>query len=167
MIWGYQPLLEAFSPEQARDDSNRHKLAFLAAALRAQAWGIGALLPQSQFMGPVAIESPTIEADMLVNPPVAGAVQRRSYRQSVASVIGSAWRVPGGGLALVLVNIHSQAVEFTARLRSSRLGLQLPLRLMGRTFSEDGDVPAASLRASGSEIGGRLPGRAVVLVSLR
>lgn len=167
MVWGYQPLLEGFSPEQARDDSNRHKLAFLAAALRAQAWGIGALLPQSQFMGPVAIECPNIEVDMLVNPPYSTAAERCSYRLSVPSVIGSAWRVPGGGLALVLVNVHNQTVEFTARLRSSRLGLQLPLRLMGRTFSEDGDVPAASLRASGSEIGGRLPGRAIVLVSLR
>ena len=167
VVWGYQPLLEAFSPEQARDDSNRHKLAFLAAALRAQAWGIGALLPQSQFMGPVAVECPSIEADMLVNPPYLAAAERRSYRQFMPSVMGSAWRVPGGGLALVLVNVHNQTVEFTARLRSSRLGLQLPLRLMGRTFSEDGDVPAASLRASGSEIGGRLPGRAIVLVSLR
>jgi hypothetical protein len=167
VVWGYQPLLEGFSPEQARDESNRYKLAFLAAALRAQAWGIGALLPQSQFMGPVAVECPSIEADMLVNPPYSTAAERRCYRQSVPSVVSSAWRVPGGGLALVLVNIHNQTVEFTARLRSSRLGLQLPLRLMGRTFSEDGDVPAASLRASGSEIGGKLPGRAIVLVSLR
>jgi hypothetical protein len=35
------------------------------------------------------------------------------------------------------------------------------------TFSEDGDVPAATLRASGSEISGRLPGRSVVLLTLR
>jgi hypothetical protein len=167
MIWGYQPQLEGFSPEQARDEGNRHKLAFLAAALRAQAWGIGALLPQSQFLGPVAVECPAVEADMLVNPPYATAAERLWYRQPLPSVMASAWRVPGGGLALVLVNIHQQTVEFTARLRASRLGLQLPLRLIGRTFSEDGDVPAASLRASGAEIGGKLPGRAIVLVSLR
>jgi hypothetical protein len=167
LIWGYQPLLESFHPDQARDDANRRKLAFLAAALRAQAWGIGALLPQSQFMGPIAVECPTIEADMLVNPPYSGAADRRSVRRSLPSVQGSAWRVPGGGLALVLVNIHNQAVDFTARLRSSRLNLHLPLRLMGRTFSEDGDVPGASLGTSGSDISGRLPGRAIVLISLR
>jgi hypothetical protein len=167
VIWGYQPLLEGFSPEQARDDSNRYKLAFLAAALRAQAWGIGALIPQSQFMGPVALDCPSVEADMLVNPPYSSPVERRSNRRSLPSFLGSAWRVPGGGLALVLVNIHSQAADFTARLRASRLGLQLPLRLMGRTFSEDGDAPAASLRTSGTDISGRLPGRAITLISLR
>ena len=167
MIWGYQPLLENFHPNQARDEGNRRKLAFLAAALRAQAWGIGALLPQSQFMGPLSIECPAIEADVLVNPPYSTAAERRSYRRSFPAVMGSAWRVPGGGLALVLVNIHNQPVDFAARLRSSRLNLQLPLRLLGRTFSEDGDVPAASLGASGSEITGRLPGRAIVLISLR
>ena len=167
MLWGYQPLLENFRPEQARDDSNRHKLAFLAVALRAQAWGIGALLPQSQFMGLLAVDCPGIEADMLVDPPYSSAAERRFYRRSLPAVHASAWRVPGGGLALVLANIHSQAVEFAARLRSSRLNLKLPLRLIGRAFSEDGDVPAASLRTSGSEISGKLPGRAIVLVSLR
>ena len=167
LTWGYEPLLESFLPEQARDDGNRHKLAFLAAALRAQAWGIGALIPQSQFMGPVAVECPSLEADMLVNPPRSAAAERRFYRRSLPSVLASAWRVPGGGLALVLVNINQQSVDFTARLRSARLSPQLPLRLMGRTFSEDGDVPAASLGASGSDITGRLPRRAIVLVSLR
>ncbi|MFB3882360.1 MAG: DUF6259 domain-containing protein [Armatimonadota bacterium] len=167
LTWGYEPLLEGFLPEQARDESSRHKLAFLAAALRAQAWGIGALIPQSQFMGPIAVECPAIEADMLVNPPRSTAAERRFRRQSLPSVLASAWRVPGGGLALVLVNINQQAVEFTARLRSARLSPQLPLRMMGRTFSEDGDVPAASLGASGTDITGKLPRRAIVLVSLR
>ncbi len=167
VTWGYQPVLEGFLPEQSRDEANRHKLAFLAAALRAQAWGIGALLPQSQFLGPLSIECPTLEEDMLVNPPGASAAERRTRRQAVPAVHGSAWRVPGGGLAAVLVNISAREVGFTARLRSSRLGLQLPLRLIGRTFSEDGDVPAASLRASGSEIAGRLPPRSIVLISIR
>jgi hypothetical protein len=38
---------------------------------------------------------------------------------------------------------------------------------MGRTFSEDGDVPAAKLRTSGAEISGRVPARSVLLLSLR
>jgi hypothetical protein len=167
LVWGYQPILEGFAPEQSRDEANRRKLAFLAAALRAQAWGIGALLPQSQFLGPLNIECPTLEEDLLSDPPGASPTDRRTRRQLLPSVHGSAWRVPGGGLSAVLVNIGATEVDFTARLRSSRLALQLPLRLMGRTFSEDGDVPAASLRASGSEIGGRLPSRSIVLVSIR
>ncbi len=167
LIWGYAPLLDGFSPEQARDDINRHKLAFLAAVLRAQAWGIGALLPQSQFLGPLSLDCPTLEADLLINPPFSTAASRRSKRRTVPTAYGSAWRVPGGGLALVLVNIHTQPVDFAARLRDSRLNLHLPLRMIGRTFSEDGDVPAASLSASGSQIGGKLPGRGIVLVSLR
>ena len=167
LTWGYHPLLENFLPEQARDETNRRKLAFLAAGLRAQAWGIGALVPQSQLMGSLAMECPMIEADLLVNPPYSSAAERRSLRRAVQTVHGSAWRVPGGGLALILVNIHTEPVDFAARLRVSRLNLQLPLRMMGRTFSEDGDAPAASLRASGSEIGGKLPGRAIVLISLR
>ncbi len=167
LTWGYAPLLDGFSPEHARDDTNRHKIAFLAAALRAQAWGIGALVPQSQFMGSLKMEGPTLEADLLINPTYSIAANRRSQRRVLPTAYGSAWRVPGGGLALVLVNIHTQPVDFTARLRDSRLNLQLPLRMIGRTFSEDGDVPAASLRASGSEIGGKLPGRGIVLVSLR
>ncbi len=167
VVWGYQPLLEGFALQHARTDGNRHKLAFLAAALRAQAWGIGALLPQSRFMGVLAIECPVLEVDLLVNPPNGAASDRRVFRRAVPCVLGSAWRVPGGGLALILVNIHTQSVDFTAGLRSSRLSLPLPLRLIGRTFSEDGDVLAASLRAAGSEIGGRLPHRAIILVSVR
>jgi len=167
MTWGYQLLLENFSPEQAHDDSNRHKLAFLAAAIRAQAWGVGALLPQSQFMGPLAIDCPTVDADILVNPPHSAPADRRVVRRRLPAVHGSAWRVPGGGIALLLVSISSQPADFTARLRSSRLSPQLPLRLIGRTFSEDGDVPAASLRTSGTDIGGRLPGRTIALISLR
>ncbi len=167
VVWGYNPMLEGFAPEQVRDDSNRHKLAFLAAALRAQAWGIGALLPQSQFMGPISVQCPSIEVEMLVNPLYSSPSERLSYRRSFPSVLASAWRVPGGGLAVIFVNIHSQTIDFTARLRSSRLRLQFPLRLIGRTFSEDGDVPAASLGSSGSEISGKLPGRAITLVSLR
>ena len=167
MTWGYQPLLENFSPAQLRDDPNRHKMAFLAAALRAQTWGVGALLPHARFLGPLAIDCPAIETDLLVNPHRAVPEERRSFRRSVPAVQGSAWRVPGGGLALVFVNIHTQGTEFTSQLSSRRLGLKLPLRLVGRTFSEDGDVPAASLKASGSEVSGKLPARAIVLVSVR
>jgi len=88
-------------------------------------------------------------------------------RRTVPSILGSAWRTPGGGLALILVSIHDQPVEFTTRLRSSRLEVNLPVQFIGRTFSEDGDVPAATLRASGSEVSGKLPGRSVILLTLR
>jgi hypothetical protein len=118
-------------------------------------------------MGPLAIESSPAEIEFLISPPGSGSADRRAVRRSVHPVLGSAWRTPGSGLALLLANVSQQPGEFAARLRSSRLSLQLPLRLVGRTFSEDGDVPAASLRPSGSEISGRLPGRSVVLISLR
>ncbi len=167
VAWGHHPLLANFSPEQSRSEAGPRKLAFLAAALRAQAWGAGALLPYSQFMGPLTIDSSPADIDLLVNPPDSGPDARRLIRRSIQHVIGSAWLTPGSGLALLLVNITHQEREFAARLRSSRLSPKLPLRLLGRTFSEDGDVPAASLRASGTEISGRLPGRCVVLISLR
>jgi len=167
VVWGHHPVLANFSPEQSRSEASPRKLAFLAAALRAQAWGAGALLPYSQFMGPLSIESSPAEIDLLINPVNSEPADRRLVRRSIQPVLGSAWRTPGSALALVLVNISHQAREFAARLRSSRLSPKLPLRLLGRTFCEDGDVPAASLRTSGTEISGRLPGRCVVLVSLR
>ncbi len=145
---------------------NRRKLAFLAAAARATAWGVGALLPFSEFMGPLAVDSPPLSINLLVNPFHSSAAERRAMQRAVRPVLGSAWRSPGGSLALVLVNIHDRAQDFTARLRSQRLHLQLPLRLVGRVFSEDGDVPAPTLRASGSEIGGRLSARSILLLSL-
>jgi hypothetical protein len=43
----------------------------------------------------------------------------------------------------------------------------LPIQLIPRTFSEDGDMPAATLRASGTEIRGRVPARSVILLTLR
>ena len=165
--WGHQLMITGFSPEQTRDDGNRHKLAFLSTVLRAQAWGVGALIPYSEFMGSLRIDAPAIEASLLVNPPGSGPADRHLLRRSLSPVLGSGWRTPGAGLALVLINIHDQTVEFAAHLRSGRLGLSLPLQPIGRTFSEDGDVPAATLRASGSEIGGRIPGRSVVLLTLR
>jgi hypothetical protein len=165
-VWGHHPLLANFSPEQARSDVSLRKLAFLAAVLRAQSWGVGALLPYSEFMGPLSIDSSPAEIEFLVNPSGSTPADRRAIRRSVHPVLGSAWRTPGSGLALLLANTGQQSREFTARLRSSRLSLQLPLRLVGRTFCEDGDMPAASLRPSGSEVSGRLPGRCVVLISL-
>jgi hypothetical protein len=167
VTWGCQPILEGFERTQTRSDANNHKLAFLAAAYRAHSWGVGVLVPQSLFLGPVEIECPSVEIDFLVNPPHSTSAERRSFRRSVPAVLGSAFRVPGGGLSLLVVNIDQRPAAFVARLRSSRLSVQLPLRFTGRTFSEDGDAPAAALQAAGSEISGRLPARAIVLISLR
>ena len=166
-VWGHQLMLTNFSPEQARDDADRRKLAFLSAVLRAQAWGVGALLPFAEFLGMLDIESPRLELELLVNPPGSAPSDRRSVRRGLAPVLGSAWGTPGGGVALVLANLHDQPADFATRLRSARMTVNLPLQLMGRTFSEDGDVPAATLRTSGAEISGRVPARSVVLLSLR
>ena len=165
--WGHHPVLANFAVEQARQENSRRRLAFLAAGLRAQAWGVGALLPFAEFMGPLEVESPTLDVDFLVNPAVGNAEDRHSLRLTIHPILGSAWRTPGGGLALVLVNVHQQLLEFAARLASRRLERQSPLHVVGRAFSEDGDAPAASLVASGTEISGRLPGRCVLLVTLR
>jgi len=166
-LWGHQLLLSNFFPQQGRAERNHPKLAFLAAALRAQAWGVGALLPNSEFMGPLTIECPPISLDLLINPPGSAPEQRESIRRSIPPVLGSAWRVRGSGLTLALANIHHQPVEFATQLRSARFSVSLPIQLIGRTFSEDGDVPGATLRASGTDIGGHLPARSIVLVTLR
>jgi hypothetical protein len=165
--WGHHPVLENFAPGHTRDDANRRKMAFLSAAVRASAWGVGALVPFSEFMGPLAVESSSLAISLLVNPRRSSAGERRSIRRAIQPVLGSAWRAPGGGLALVLANIATEAQDFASRLRSGRLGIRLPLRMVGRVFSEDGDVPAPRLRASGSEISGSLPARSVLLISLR
>jgi hypothetical protein len=166
-IWGHYPILENFVPGQTRDDANRHKMAFLAATVRASAWGVGALLPFAEFMGPLAIESSSLDIELLIDGPPSVPSQRRSIRRAVQPVLGTAWRVPGGSPALVLTNMDARPQDFAARLRSGRLGVQLPLRMTGRVFSEDGDTPAPRLSAAGSEISGNLPGRSVLLMSLR
>lgn len=165
--WGQQAYLDGFALEQGRDERNRRKLAFLSAGMRAQAWGVAALLPQSRFLGMLDIACRNVELALLVNARRSTPADRRVMSRSAAPVLGTAYRTPGGSFALVLVNILTQPTEFTARLRSSRLSVQLPIRLVGRTFSEDGDTPAASLHASGMEIRGRLPARSVSLISLR
>ena len=71
------------------------------------------------------------------------------------------------GFTLALANIHHQPVEFATQLRSAGFSVSLPIQLIGRTFSEDGDVPGATLRASGTDIGGHLPAHSIVLVTLR
>ena len=167
ICWGHHLLLASFSPDQARREDVRRKLAFLAAGLRAQAWGVGALLPYAEFMGPLEVDSPILDLAFLVNPCDATPSDRRSLHVNTHPILGSAWRTPGGGLSLVFVNAHQQLLEFSAHLPSSRLLLEPPLHLVGRTFSEDGDAPAASLLVSGTEISGRLPGRCVLLVTLR
>jgi hypothetical protein len=167
VTWGHHPVLDGFTPGHTRDDANRHKMAFLAAAIRASAWGVGALLPFSEFMGPLAVDSSSLTIHMLINPPRSSVAERRSIHRAIRPVLGSAWRTPGGGLALVIANMAERDQDFAARLSSRRLGAQLPLRMAGRVFSEDGDVPAPSLLASGSEISGKLAARSVLLVSLR
>jgi len=165
--WGHQTMLSNFSPEQAQGDANRRKLIFLWTVLRAQSWGVGALLAYSEFMGPLAVETTPVELEMLVNPPDSQPSDRRVVRRALSPIVGSAWRTPGGGPALMLVNSHDQQLDFATRLRSARLGVSLPIQLIGRTFSEDGDVSDATLRTSGSEISGRLPARSVILLTLR
>jgi hypothetical protein len=165
IVWGRQLALANFAPEQARDERNRRKLAFLAAALRAQTWGLGALLPEAECLGLLAVDTPAIEVEFLINP-WGGAVAPRVTRKRILPVLGSAWRLPGGGNALVIANIHDHPVEFSTLLRPSRMILNLPLHLVGRTFSEDGDAPAATLRVSGTEINGRVPARCLLLVTL-
>jgi hypothetical protein len=165
LIWGRQLALTNYSPEQGREERNRRKLAFLAAALRAQTWGVGGMLAEAEFLGPLAVETPSLEADLLVNPWDRRAAPRVT-RKRITPVLGAAWRLPGGGNALVMANLHGQPVEFSTLLRPSRMILNTPLHLVGRTFSEDGDAPAATLRASGTELGGRLPARCILLVTL-
>ena len=166
-IWGHQIMLSNFSPEQEQNDANRRKLIFLWTVLRAQSWGVGALLAYSEFMGPLAVETAPMETELLVNPPNSQPSERRIVKRPISPVLGSAWRTPGGGLALMLINSHDQQLDFTTRLRSSRLEPSLPVQLIARTFSEDGDMPAATLRTSGAEIRGRVPARSVILLTLR
>ena len=165
MIWGRQLALAHFALEQARDERNRRKLAFLAAALRAQTWGVGAVLPGAEFLGLLAVDAPSIEVELLVTPRDTQA-EPRVVRRRMSPVLGAAWRVPGGGNALVMANIHDHPVEFSTLLRPGRMILNPPLHLVGQTFSEDGDAPAATLRASGTEVAGRLPARCLLLVTL-
>ena len=165
MIWGRQLALSHFALEQARDERNRRKLAFLAAALRAQAWGVGAVLPEAEFLGLLAVDAPSLEVELLVTPRDQQA-EPKVVRRRMSPVLGAAWRVPGGGNALVMANIHDHPVEFSTLLRPGRMILNPPLHLVGQTFSEDGDAPAATLRASGTEVAGRLPARCLLLVTL-
>jgi hypothetical protein len=166
MVWGRQLGLRDFAPEQAREERHRRKLAFLAAALRAQTWGVGAFLPYAEFLGPLAITAPAIEVEVLANAWSLQGEEVRLMRRRVPPVMGASWRVPGG-LALVMANIHDHPVEFAADLRGCRLGHGAPLHLIGRTFSEDGDAPAATLRASGTDIAGRLPARCFILITVQ
>ncbi len=66
----------------------------------------------------------------------------------------------------MLANIHEHPVEFSTALNGSRLVLALPLHVAGRTFSEDGDAPSATVRESGTRVEGKLAPRSVVLVTL-
>jgi len=167
VVWGEQAMLANLTFRQERDEASRRKMAFIAAALRAQTWGVGTLLPFSEFLGLLDISAPEIGVELLTNPRCSAPDDRTATRRFVVPVLGSAWRTPGAGTALVLANIHEQPVEFSASLRTSRLGLSPPLQLAGRAFSQDGDAAPAALHASGSEIAGRLPGRAVFLLSIR
>jgi hypothetical protein len=166
MVWGRQLALRDFAPEQAREERHRRTLAFLAAALRAQTWGVGAFLPYAEFLGALAVTAPAIEVEVLANAWSARGEEVRLMRRRVSPVLGAAWRVPGG-LALVMGNIHEHPVEFGADLRACRLVPGAPLRLIGRTFSEDGDAPAATLRTSGSDVAGRLPARCFILITVQ
>ncbi len=117
------------------------------------------------MLAPLVLRSPYV-LQVLANAWSLHGEDVRLMRRRLSPVMGAGWRVPGGA-ALVMANIHDHPVEFAANLRGCRLGQGAPLHLIGRTFSEDGDVPAASLGASGTDITGRLPRRAIVLVSLR
>ncbi len=55
-IWGRQLALSQFSTPQGREERNRRKLAFVAAAVRAQNWGMGATLGQAEFMGLLSVD---------------------------------------------------------------------------------------------------------------
>jgi len=165
-VWGHQLMIENYLAGQARHQQNGRKLAFVGALLRSQSWGVGKLLCFSEFLGPLEIDCPPIDVPCLVNPRDSRPEDRRVIRRYVPPIMGSAWLAPGAGPALVFVNWHDQPVEFACRLHGGRIPHRLPLQLSGRAFSEEGEVLSPALRASGSEIGGEIPKRCVVLVSL-
>jgi hypothetical protein len=167
IVWGHQLMVDNFNLRQARDEGCRRKLAFLTGALLAQGWGVGKLLPFSEFCGLLEVSAQPVDVEMLVNPPRAMPEERIVTRRRVSPVLGSAWNTPGAGIALVLANIHEQPVEFSAPVRASRLGMSGKLQVVGRTFTPDGEAPPARLHASSSEISGRLPAGAVFLVTMR
>jgi hypothetical protein len=167
ITWGQQLMVGNFNLRQARDERCRRKLAFMAGALVAQGWGFGKLLPFSDFSGLLEVEAEPVEVPMLVNPPRSTPEERSVTRRRVRPVLGSAWTTPGAGTGLVLANMHDQPAEFSAALRASRLGISGKLQAVGRTFTPDGEAPLATLHASATEISGRLPPRAVFLVTMR
>jgi len=171
IVGGEQLMITSPTQRQIRDGAARRRLAFLRAALQAQAWGAGKLLPFSEFMGLLDVNAIAVDVEMLVNPPGCSPEDRHTVRRRQTPVLGSAWRTPGEGTAILLVNIHDQPAEFSAALRPSRLGISAApgraLDLAGRTFTPDSEAPAATLHASASEISGRLPPRAIFLVSMR
>ncbi len=171
IVGGEQLMVTGPTQRQIREDVARRRLAFLGAALQAQGWGAGKLLPFSEFMGLLEVDGIPVDVEMLVNPPGSSPEDRHTVRRRQTPVLGSAWRTPGEGTAILLVNIHDQPVEFAAALRPSRLGVSAirgkALDLAGRTFTPDSEALAATLHASASEISGRLPARAIFLLSAR
>jgi hypothetical protein len=159
LVWGQQLGLSYLRPEQVREERQRRKLAFLAAARRAQSWGVGSVLAEAEFVGPLEVETPSIEAEFLREP-------AEVMRRRILPVLGTVWRVAGGGHALVLANVHEQAVDFFARIRPGRVALPVGVQVTGRAFSEDGDAPAGTLRAREKEFVGHLPARSVLLATL-
>ena len=116
----------------------------------------------------LSVEAPPAEADFLiggVNPSRVGE-GLRVVRRCLSPVVGGAWRVPGGGNAPIFANLQEHPVEFSAPLDGTRLVLSLPLHAAGRTFSEDGDAPSATVRGVGTRVEGKLAARSVVLVTL-
>jgi hypothetical protein len=178
-VWGNQLLLADFEESQLLEEDNRHKVAFLAAALRAQNWAGGDFLWMGEFLGMLQVDSEGVEIQFRVgfsdSPPArANAGGRpgchlpsggRLLRQRVPRVLGSAWRGHQGAVLVALVNFTESDTQFLSRLDLRRLGVMVPLRAVGRTFSEAGDR-AARLRTLGSDLAGRLPARSLTLVAL-
>lgn len=168
VVSGKQLMVTNLTQRQLRDDSARRKLAFVRAALQAQAWGEGKLLPFCDLVGLLRVEAEPLELEMLVNPEDSEPEARHVVRRRQEPVLGSVWAIPGGGVTVLLVNLHREAVEFAAPLGAAANGLPARAReLAGRTFSPDSEAPPALLRVSGSELSGRLPGHSVFLVALR
>ncbi len=125
-VWGQQPTLANFRPEQLRERSVEIAYVIRLARLRRLALKY---LQDGTMLSPPTIEAPDEEVPMSRLSIYAGQQDSlKSYSKRIPLVLASAWRAADGSVAIVAANVADRSLTAKILFDPARSGLRKPGR---------------------------------------
>ena len=161
-VWGQQPTLANFLPNQLTERAEELDFVLRLARLRHRAENY---LLRGTFLRPPRLQAPTATLDMSRLSIYAGrGGGLTAFQKTSPLALAAAWRAPDGKVGIALVSIADEPTRVTLHFPADRYGL--PRRARVHLLDETGRRQLGTLRQLGSEMEMELPPRAARILEL-